>query len=335
MTSQNEKLLQAENAEGRARRFGFEVEYAGLSLKDAAQIITALYGGKVEPEHTARIHVKETQLGDFVLELDAIPLQKMAEESHKLKASERLGDRLQRQLSETIEGVGAKITPYEIICPPITSAQIGKLEKLCQKLREAGAKGTRGGVHYAFGLHINAEVTSLETKDILNQIRSFLLLAPWLVKAHEINISRRVTRFIDPFPGSYLALVLDEAYKPDITTLIKDYHRHNPTRNRALDMLPLFAHIKPALVEELYGKEEKINPRPTHHYRLPNSEIGQADWTIMQELERWLMVEKVAADKALLGKLMEAWQVHQQQFLSRSAKWVQTVNGLLRDYQND
>ncbi|OBX33760.1 putative amidoligase enzyme [Halomonas elongata] len=39
--------------------------------------------------------------------------------------------------------------------------------------------------------------------------------------------------------------MLDPDYQPDLRTLIDDYLEYNPTRNRELDLLPLFAYLDP------------------------------------------------------------------------------------------
>ena len=319
------------NYKDEERRIGFEIEYAGLPLDVVAEIVSQFFGGSIKKYNNTRYKVLDTDLGDFTLELDAIPLQKLAKSIEPYNKSDEQSDKILYQLGKTVGDLGAEITPYEIVCPPIAISQISSLQKFCDQLRGRGAKGTKGSFRYAFGLHINPEVTSLETDYILRHVQIFLLLASWLEEEHKINISRRMTGFIDPFPISYSKLILDSSYQPDMESLIRDYHAHNPTRNRALDMLPLFAFIKGELVRDLYGEEEKINKRPTFHYRLPNCEIGQKEWSLNTEWNRWLIVEKIAKNSDMLNSLMARWHVHQEKLLASKSGWVEEINSWMTE----
>jgi hypothetical protein len=98
--------------------------------------------------------------------------------------------------------------------------------------------------------------------------------------------------------------VLDPEYAPTRRELIEDYLAFSPTRNRVLDLLPLFVHCEP---ECLQGHDvegvELVKPRPTFHYRLPNCEIERPDWTPAAAWNRWLSVERLAADPSRLRDL--------------------------------
>ena len=142
---------------------------------------------------------------------------------------------------------------------------------------------------------------------------------PLHLERHQIYIARKLTSFIDPFPTSCLQLVLTESYQPDIERLIRDYYAHNPTWNRALDMLPLFAMIDEKLVRSLYGDKEKINKRPTFHYRLPNCEIATENWFFGVEYRTWQFVEQLAQDtKAQADSYVLGVQWHPEFMLHRT-----------------
>ncbi len=314
---------------GTERLVGFEIEYAGLTLKAAAEIIHDLYDGTITRETDAIYQVLDTTLGKFTLELDAIPLQKLAEAAAETEATsgedQSLTDDLQVQLYKAVGDAGAKIAPYEIVAPPIPLRKIPDLEKLCVQLRDQDAQDTTSRLHFAFGLHINPEVVSTDTASILRHLQSFLLLYPWLKQQHNVDFARRVTRFITPFPKPYYERILRSHYQPGFTQLVTDYYTDNPTRNRALDMLPLFAHIDAALIRRLYGAEEKINPRPTFHYRLPNCELANPDWSLDMEWRRWLHVEQVANSDALFTELMTRWHSHNESWLTGEEDWAREV----------
>lgn len=323
--------MRDKNYNNEERRVGFEIEYAGLPLEDVSKTIAKLFGGVVKKCTSALYKVQNSDLGDFILELDALPLQKLAESNEFKKNSDKLSDKIQHQLGHTVGDFGAQLAPYEIICPPVRISRISELQKLCDNLRERGAEGTKKSFRYAFGLHINPEVKSLKVIYILRNLQSFLLLSAWLKNEHDVNITRRLTNFIDPFPASYLDLILNKDYQPDMESIIVDYHKHNPSRNRALDMLPLFSFINEELVRDLYGEEEKINKRPTFHYRLPNCEIDQRDWSLNLELKRWQTVEDIANDNNLLYGLLALWNEYQEKMFPTDLGWSEKVGNWMAE----
>lgn len=297
-------------SEQKERTVGFELEYAAVPLPEAAAIVVDLYGGDAHSVSDAEIEVRETEFGTFRLELDAEPVKKLAEavrDEKTLKAVPRLFRQLyisfSSDLSKTASKMGALIAPFEIVTPPIPESRIEALEPLRDRLRAAKVKDTTDALIHAFGMHINPEAPGLEPENILRHIKAFGLLFPYLRQAHDMDITRRLSMYAEPYTDAYLDLVTDDDYAPGLDQLITDYHAHNKSRNRALDMLPLFAHLNEGLVRSLYGKDEKINPRPTYHYRLPNSEVGDASWSFGREWSLWLLVEAAARDDAILSRL--------------------------------
>jgi len=99
------------------------------------------------------------------------------------------------------------------------------------------------------------------------------MASPWLWRAIDPDTTRRLLNFAEPFPDEYVRLLAGESYWPDESALIDDYVRLNPTRNRDLDMLPLLAFLDEDRVRSKLP-DEKINPRPTFHYRLPDMRSG-------------------------------------------------------------
>lgn len=328
---QSPPILKNEN--NQERTVGFEIEFASLTLEETLEVVQNVFGGKIKKEHSALAYVNQSDIGDFRVELDAIPLQKIAQKTReqKGKAAPDFMDDISVNINEAISSAGAVIVPLEIVTPPVPLSKMDKLEEMCTLLCKAGAKGTRDSFYYAFGLHINPEASSLNEQYILKILQSFLLLEPWLKKLHAIDITRKITSFIDPFPKEYLELVLDADYAPSMEAFIRDYHRFNPTRNRSLDMLPLFAEMNESLVRKLYGEEEKINKRPTFHYRLPNCELQEGDWSLDQEWSRWLHVERLADNEEKLHQLINTWQRHQEKWFSFESSWIKEVSRIMNE----
>ena len=194
---------------------------------------------------------------------------------------------LEADLAETVGDLGSLWMPVEIVAPPIAWSELGALDRLVESLRQSGAGGTRSGLLSAYGTQLNPEIASSETGELLATLRAFLLLSDWLREEIGVDLRRRFTPFIDPFPNAYRELVLDPAYAPDRHRLIDDYLAHNPTRNRELDLLPLFAFLEPERVRARLPRE-KIHARPTFHYRLPDTRLDLPDWSVGLEWERWV-----------------------------------------------
>ena len=106
---------------------------------------------------------------------------------------------------------------------------------------------------------------------------------------------RKVLGWAEPHGPEYLSLLERPDYSPDQAQLITDYIQANPGRNYDLDMLPLFTHLDEDLVTRHLG-EQSSTPRPTFHYRLPNSLVDQPGWTLADDWNRWVEVEQLAEE---------------------------------------
>ncbi|MBT8447711.1 MAG: amidoligase family protein, partial [Gammaproteobacteria bacterium] len=175
-----------------------------------------------------------------------------------------------------------------------------------EALHRAGARGTGEHFAYAFGMHLNPEMPALDGATVTRYMKAYACLYDWLVMRSSLDTTRQLTPYIEPFRAAYTALLVNPAYQPDLQQLIDDYLEHNPTRNRALDMLPLFAHLDEARVRAVVD-DPRINPRPTLHYRLPNCEIERADWSFSHAWLDWLQVEHLADDGERLNEICRSF----------------------------
>ena len=209
------------------------------------------------------------------------------------------------------------IVPVEIVSPPLPIPDLAGVQKVVDRLRRLGAHGTRAGITYAFGLHLNPEVPRRTSSTLSAYLKAFLCLHDWLVRESDVDLTRKLSRYMAPFPSAYVRRVIDPEYAPDLETLIDDYLQDNPTRNRALDLLPLFAELDEARVRGTVD-DARVKPRPTFHYRLPNCEIDDPDWGLHRAWSNWLQVEHLAADTARLTDVCARYT----EFLERPvAKW--------------
>ncbi|NGP76023.1 amidoligase [Balneolaceae bacterium YR4-1] len=319
-----------ENEEGEKRTVGFELEFAGLEITRTAEIIQEAYGGEIIEDNRYEYRIIDTELGEFRVELDARILQKMASKNFL----ENIGldidtGKFTDSLEDALDTMAKSVIPIEIVMPPVELNDMDRLEKLQVQLQKNKAEGTKTSIIHAFGMHLNIESPDLKAETLLAYLRSFMLLYPWLLEKLNIDITRRISPFVDSFPDAYVNKILEPDYKPDLETLIDDYLIFNDTRNRPLDMMPIFGLLDQERISKVLGGE-KNNPRPTFHYRLPNSRIDEPDWKFSGEWNDWCEVEKLAADKDMLNKLSRLYLVRRSKTLvSFKKEWAETISILL------
>jgi hypothetical protein len=96
-------------------------------------------------------------------------------------------------------------------------------------------------------------------------------------------------------------------------------------------MLPLFKHLRPALIEARVD-DERVKARPTFHYRLPNCEIERADWYLDSSWNIWCVVEQLADDPDLLQELAGQWMEYEGKIINFGRPtWHATLHKLHRD----
>jgi hypothetical protein len=311
------------------RKVGFELEYSGLTLKESAQLIIDVTGsGSIEQINPYHYKVLNTAFGDFSLVLDFQFLisQGLEKWLHDVGLDEVIDTEIALALEEFVATLSETIVPYEIATPPLALDKLDTMEELKESLRNHGALGTTANPFYAFGFHINPQVHSFDVAEIVDTLRAFFLLYDYLVELLQPDIKRRITPYIDPYEDEYIAKVLEPSYKPNIDSFIKEYLIFNPTRNRALDLLPLLAFIDAKQVFTALP-DEKISARPTYHYRLPNSKVDESQWHTYDAWNSWVMVEELAHDKEALKELSREYLKFMDEPLAFLLKdgWIERV----------
>jgi hypothetical protein len=283
---------------GRPRRVGVEIEFGELPVEEAARIVAGTFGGTVTPRSDYERTVRDTSLGDFVVEIDFELLKKLGAERADRETEPAWWEKLPEELLAAVSG---EFVPVEIACPPIPLPSLDALELLVRALGAAGARGTGAMPHYAFGLHFNVEPPSLAIDELLAYVRAFAILEPWLRERTRVDPTRTALPFVRPWPETYVLRILDDGYAPGSAAFVADYVHDNASRNRALDLLPILATIDAARIER--AVERPVAARPALHYRLANSRIGEPGWRIRDEWEPWLAVETLAADRSRIRSL--------------------------------
>ncbi|MCA0963337.1 amidoligase family protein [Salipiger bermudensis] len=300
------------NAEGNPRRVGVEVEFSGLTEEKAARVLAETLGGAASEEKPGEWSVTGTGLGDFECYLDSAPLNKMDRDG----------------IGKPLRELARSVVPVEIVTDPVEIDQIPALDEALAALAKAGATGTSRGVLLGFGVHFNPEVSAPTFEAIAPVLTAYALLEDHLRRSAGIDISRRMLPWVDPYPRNLIDRLAAEDAPSDMTSLIDTYLKLAPSRNHGLDMLCLFAHIDKDRVARVMSMEQ-IQPRPTYHWRLPDCRIDEPGWSLALEWNRWVLVERVAADEGLLQALKEAWRDHRDSLTSIRSDWARRVSSMV------
>jgi hypothetical protein len=306
-------LPQPLNAKGDPRLVGVEIELGGLPEAEVARLCAEVVGGAIKQVDSHIWHIENSHIGRIEVYLD-IFLRK-AQKS---------------RLRDLALDLGREVVPVEIVSEPLDMDGLSRLDALRDRLREAGALGSGAGWFFGFGLHLNIEIASDRDADIVRPLLAYALIEDWLRINDPIDESRRLLPFTDPYPTEFVRALIGAgpgATRDAVTGL---YLEHTPSRNRGLDMLPVFAQFEPERIAAAIS--DKTSARPTFHFRLPDCRIDEAGWSIAHEWRRWRTVERVAADGALLDRLARAWEddhglltISRQSWAARAGRILQTA----------
>ena len=307
--------------DGEERKVGVEIELSGLSYNTLVGHVARLLGGEARLA-SRYVSEVETTDGTYTIELDADPIKQLDLDDDRLPQSLRdLGTHAMTMIDSAAE----KVVPLEIVAPPLPLSRLPAIESLVDELHKEGAQGSREAIYFAFGLQLNPELPDLKTNTILSYLQAFAALYDWLKHHHQLDISRKFTPYIEPWSSSYTQLLLAEDYTPDLQQLMNDYLHHNPTRNRALDLLPLFAHLDKPLLER-HVKDPRIKSRPTLHYRLPDCDIGNRNWHFSSVWNDWTIVDDIANRPEHLEELRQLYhQARTFSFHNLTHSWRETT----------
>ena len=302
----------ANGSQGKPRRVGVEIELAGLTEAQTAGIVQAAWGGDVRARTNHDLTVIGGAYGDVGVELDSV-----------------LRDHANTRIADKLLDWSRAIVPVEIVTAPLLPADLAEVDRLIGDLVAAGAEGSHDGLFYGFGMHLNPEVSGTDAAGVLPVVRAFGLMEDWLRAIDPIDPSRRLLAFVDPWPHDLIDLLAADGEVRDIDDLLRAYVRLTPTRNRALDLLPLLEHLRPAALSAVMDPCMLKGGRPTYHYRLPEARIGAPGWSAVYEWNRWVLIERVADNLDLLAQLAEAWRDHRNSRTGTRGDWALRVQATL------
>lgn len=310
--------------DGSTRRVGVEIEFNGATIGDAVAVIAEALDGEPGEQTDYEWYVDSDALGRVTVELD----------HHSLKAHAReRGPDQRRGVFETIfASAAAPFVPVEVVTEPLKPEAIVRLDDVAVALAQVGAFGTREGLLHAYGVHYNPQVVSTSVEDLHATLRAYAVLQDWLFTSLDVDVSRTSLPFVDAFDDSYVAELIDGPAPRTLEELVDRHLDANPTRNRALDVLPLFRHLAPEVVERHRDIDlARVKPRPTWHFRLTDSRVGESDWSVVRGWRHWLIVEDLAADPDRLDDMAAATQRSRSVPLGRKIlSWTDEVTAWLK-----
>ncbi|HZW47103.1 MAG TPA: amidoligase family protein [Microvirga sp.] len=305
------------NERGEVRTVGVEIEFVGPSAEKTVQALQEALGGRLIEVDPHSFALKDSAIGELTVELD----------SRILHPGKGGGGRkgVLPKVAALFGFAASYLVPCELVTAPTPIDHLPELDRVLGILRKLGAKGTQDAPFYAFGLHFNPEVPRQDAQTVTAVMKSFVLLNPWLRREVSPDRTRNLLGFADPFPAEYTRMIVSPDYWPDIHRFMDDYLAANPTRNRDLDLLPLLLHLDQERVRAMLPNE-KINARPTFHYRLPDARVSDPGWSIAPDWNRWVAVERLAFDRERLDMVGTTYLA----FEGEDKSWANIVEQVVR-----
>jgi hypothetical protein len=297
-----------------------ELEFAGLDTADAAAVVADFFDAAAEAQSPFRFTVPVEHFGDFTVELDTQFVHPEKDADSASDSTDPMIADVQDRLRQALGRISQSVVPVEVVSPPVPFDKLEAIDALAAALRDAGAQGTGSSLINAFGMHLNPEAATLDPLYLLSVLRGYVLAEDWLRVSIGLDATRRLLPYANPFPDPYVRLLADPDYRPDRDRMIDDYLAANPTRNRGLDMLPLFCEIDEERCRATVDSA-LVSARPAFHYRLPDCRIDDPHWSVVAEWNRWLTVERLAEDTDRLDAMGAAFL--DQGRLSRAMNWAE------------
>ncbi len=290
--------------DGSPRRVGIEVECGGLTEARVAEIVAHRLGGRAQKTGPYAYTAEGTEIGDVEVLLDTA-----------------LRERVDGAVARAGLDLGRAVIPVEFVTEPIAPERIPEIDALCGALAAAGAFGTQDGIALGFGLHLNVALPGMQIDDILPTLTAFALIEDWLRARMDLDPSRRLLPFVDPYPAPLLDRLCDPTTEWSLDRLTGVYLDTAGSRNHALDALPILKEAYPDRIVAAVAQMGHKSARPAWHYRLPDARIDDPHWSIAREWNRWCLVERVAADRELTARLAARWRDYRGRALPIPGQW--------------
>lgn len=283
--------LRSDTSSGTARKVGLEIEFAGLSPEAATECVVRRLGGRDVRNAPGDWTIRNSAIGRISLYLDT------AFRPETDSAVARMGIDMARS-----------VVPMEIVTEPLPCTALPRIEALLNDLAAEGGHGGSESLFVGCGLHLNVDLADREEGSDLPRIAlAYALLERWMRRRSPPEASRRLLPFVDPYPVDLVTEMARVGPGLERDGLFGLLSRHRVGRNHGLDLLPAWAAVAPESYQADGPEDEAVSARPTYHYRLPDCRIGDADWSLAYEWNRWRLIEIVAGRDDLLEPLCGHW----------------------------
>ncbi|RBI86362.1 hypothetical protein DRV85_06335 [Rhodosalinus halophilus] len=278
---------------GAPRPVGIEVEFGALPPERAAEICEDRFGGDLRQVSASEWRLEGSRVGNLKIYLDS---------AWRPGGSDRA--------AEMGVAVARQVVPIEIVTEPLPQTRLPEIDALVAELAAAGAEGSRAHLLHGFGLHLNIALADPETgRDLLRVARAFALLEDWLRARDPLDLSRRVLPFTAPFPAAFVEALAALAPSDPPARLFDLIDAHLTSRNHGLDLMPAYAHLAPErFARHAAAAAGAVAARPAYHFRMPESRIGEPEWSLSYDWRRWWLVERVASENTLAARVAAARQ---------------------------
>ncbi|WP_425093470.1 amidoligase family protein [Tropicimonas sp. S265A] len=295
----------------REGRVGLELEFAGLSERAAAEAVALSTAGVARETAPHRWAVETEAFGTCEVYLDT-----------------QFADTISQVAGENGLALARQIVPVEVVTEPFPIRHLPEFDLVTDALRLEGASGSRDGLFFGFGTHVNIEVDTDDVDLVVSRLCAYALIEEFLRQEHPIDISRRVLPFVSPYPDS-LVNALAEHQPRTKEQLLDLYLHHAPSRDHGLDLLPILALYDAERVRSDAEGMTKVKARPAFHFRLPDCRVDEEGWSVLDAWDDWSLVEAVADDPDLLADLCQARRDWIAANAWQRAPWFKTVFDVL------
>ena len=275
---------------------GVEVEFGGISARHAAERSQRAFAPASRPEDPHALIVKGTPLGDLLVEIDT-------RYAHPHRHPGTRWGKLSSAWAARLATASEYFVPRELVTRPLPFDRLPLVDRAVEILRAAGARETGPA---AFGLHFNVEPPRLDAETITAILKAFVLLNDWLRRESRPRRMSSPDRLWTPFSSAYVRRVLAADYWPDIDDLTATIWQRTRRAIATSTSCRCFCILTNERVRARLPNE-KIGQRAVLHYRLPTARVSQPGWSIAAEWNRWIAVERLAANHARLSRLAAAY----------------------------
>lgn len=301
------------------RQIGVEIEFYGLNVAETVRLVQGIYGGEVRDRQPSRAVIAQSDIGKITIELDAQMAQQLSSyardhaDNSVLRMVDQTGNELMR----------LSAVPVEIVFPPVDVADLSRVDAVIPALKKAGAKGTQDSPFYAFGVHLNISTDEKDVGYFRDHLIAFFLLQAWVAKQTRRDVSRLVSGYNKLYPHSFGVGLMKKDFS-DLDALIDFYKKEIKDRNYALDMYPLWLHLREDCLSD--AKADLVKARPTFHYRLPDCKLGEAGWNFTKEYDLWQFIDTLAADTEKLRAMADSYRDNIKSFTDPfDSKWLKIL----------